>query len=423
MESSCRLALVFTMKGELNKAQALADQLVPELDQVPRAEHTDGTLFALGLAVEAQCLSTMMQFGSRFQTATFEKPVATLRSFATAAGGSPRLKLQFANVLNLFGHAQGPAESVATCQEARTILAGIGALDLSNLSAASAWADAADSEARHLLGFNRLREAEELAKQAHALMAEVGARRPTDVRVKRNRAALAHVLTQALAEQFRDDEAMHWATESRQAALEYRRFHPSEMFASDLPVLCEWNIGALQYRAGRITEARDTFREAVNRAAEQPPARYAPRLEYLWLRIARIEAQRENFGAAREAVVQAKRSLHEYARKLPMPDRERTHRWRRIFGSNARWTLRRGKTRWSWPPPKRLCHAWSSLTECSGPGCRCSHSVPAAGDAQSGVPCRLAAARSECSGSRSEITARAAVDCPECSHPAVHGSA
>ncbi len=55
------------------------------------------------------------------------------------------------------------------CEEARKILAGLGALDLTDLSAASAYGDVSDSEARHALVLGRLDDAERLEQEVYKL--------------------------------------------------------------------------------------------------------------------------------------------------------------------------------------------------------------------------------------------------------------
>ena len=94
-----------------------------------------------------------------------QKGVDILRPYVQSADGSRRIKLEYAYLLNDFSHSQPPEQAVATCEEALRILAGLGALDLADLSATSAWANIADTEAREGMTVGRVDEAERLEKQ------------------------------------------------------------------------------------------------------------------------------------------------------------------------------------------------------------------------------------------------------------------
>ncbi len=115
-----------------------------------------------------------------------ERAIEVLRPFARSGKGSRRCKLEYADGLNSLSHDQSPAQGVDTCEEALSVLAGLGALDWSGLDAASAWADTADSQARELVALSRMDEAERVERQALKLAEGVVERRPTDLRARKD---------------------------------------------------------------------------------------------------------------------------------------------------------------------------------------------------------------------------------------------
>ena len=135
------------------------------------------------------------------------------------------------------------------------------------------------------------------------------------------RALLANIISVAKSEQFQSEEALDWAKQSWKAAREWARLHPSEIVGGQLHLINGTNVAALQYRAGCVTEALATLREIVTLRAEQPgTAEPTPWLYIPWQMIARKEAQRGNFEAARQALAQAKRSVLDTASRVGWAD-------------------------------------------------------------------------------------------------------
>ena len=59
------------------------------------------------------------------------------------------MKILYADILNHSSHgAPDKEQGIAMCEEARAVLAEMGALELKDLTAASVYADTADSQAR-----------------------------------------------------------------------------------------------------------------------------------------------------------------------------------------------------------------------------------------------------------------------------------
>src|SRR5260370_1007530 len=137
--AQARLALVTARQGDFKAAMPIANEAVARLEQMrQRGDKSDGTIFSLGLALEAQYWCYEAQHDTQSIAAPLQQAADALRPFASSAEGSRRLKLEYANVLNYLCHGQPAEKGVVTCQQALRILAGMGALDLSDLSAASA---------------------------------------------------------------------------------------------------------------------------------------------------------------------------------------------------------------------------------------------------------------------------------------------
>ena len=101
----------------------------------------------------------------------------------------------YADALNYLSHTQPKEQGVATCEEARTVLAGLGAREIADLNAASIYADVTDSQARHTLALGRLDAAAVLAAEVYEMAEKVLAKRPGDLRSMRNRSLAADLLS------------------------------------------------------------------------------------------------------------------------------------------------------------------------------------------------------------------------------------
>ena len=193
------------------------------------------------------------------------------------------------------------------CDEARKVLVGLGALDLSNLDATSSYADTADSEARHLLSLGRIAEAQTLEQQVYELADKILVRRPGDLHSLADRSWAAELLG-ALAKRQHDDAAYAtYAAKTVQAGEDEVRFNPS-----DLGAWQRWAVGLsqmsdVQFERGEVAQSIATSRALL--AMENDPRRpssLAPILWYQWIPLAITQAQAGDAAAAA-------RSLKAYA--------------------------------------------------------------------------------------------------------------
>jgi serine/threonine protein kinase len=306
--AQARLALVTARQGDTQTALPMVKETMARVQQMRKqGDQSEETMFALGLALEAQIQCYGKQGDMQSQSAALQQVFELVGPFATSAEGSRRIKLEYANLLNGPSHAQGPEDGVKTCEEALRILAGLGALDLSDLSAASAWADIADSEARESLVIGRLDDAERLEKQVQTLTEGVLLRRPGDLRARLDLCFAPDVLAMIEARRFHDDAALRLATESAQAAEDYLRFNPSDATGWFLLAYVDCSIPALLFRQGRVAEALHEARAAAQRVGDRGNSGIFMETDIFWSAIACWEAQRENRGAADQALQEARR--------------------------------------------------------------------------------------------------------------------
>ena len=158
---------------------------------------------------------------------------------------------------------------MVTCEEALRVLAGLGALNMCDFAAASAWADIADSAARHALSFGGLDYAERMEKQVQTLSEGVLKRRPSDLRARLNLCFTPDVLSTIEAMRFNDAEALRLANEALRMIEDYRRFNPSDATGSGSRRSEETTVAALLHRAGRVGEGLHKAREAVRTAGDE----------------------------------------------------------------------------------------------------------------------------------------------------------
>jgi serine/threonine protein kinase len=321
--AQARLALVTARQGDTKAAQPIVKETMARLDQMrQQGDQSDETIFALELALEAQIECCANQGDMPSVCATLQQVFKIVRPFATSAEGSRRIKLEYANLLNVPSHAQPPEQGVVTCEEALRILAGLGALDISDLSAASAWADIADSEARESLEIGRLDDAERLEKQVQTLAKGVLDRRPGDLRAKMDLFFAPDVLAMIEARRFHDAAALRLATQSAQAAEDYLQFNPSDVTAWFDLAYADYSISAFLFRQGRVTEALNEARAAAQRVGDRGNTGYCcfKATDFFWVAIARWEAQCENRGAADQALQEARRFNAAYMSSNQVPE-------------------------------------------------------------------------------------------------------
>lgn len=238
--------------------------------------------------------------------AELQRAADLLQPMTVAPDGSRQARLLYAEVLNYLSHTQPLEVGIATCEEARNVLVGLGALDLTDLGAASVYADTADSQARHALGLGRIDEAEALSLEVYDLAEKVLAQRPGDLRSMQNRALAADMLGQ-LAELRHDYEAAtKYAAMSERAGEDLVRFNPTDLNAWVYWIRGKQSVAGALLEQGHVLESMDVLRSIVTGDGERAPPVILG-LGWTWQQLAWLEAATGRRGPADEAFAQSNR--------------------------------------------------------------------------------------------------------------------
>ena len=314
--AEARLALVTVQQGDFTTAKSAAEDAIGRLDQMLKhGDKSEQTAYALALALEAESFIGFRSENAQTLTVPLNRGVEVLRPFALPTGASRRTKLLYCDLLNFLSHAQKAEQGVASCEEALRICAGLGALNLSDLDAASAWSDIADSQAREMFDLGRFDEAERQERQGLKLAQGVLEQRPSDLRARRDLFFTTDLLGMIEAGRFHDAAAIDWFRQCRQASEDFTRFNPSETMGWNSLFGSDYWIAGLLFRDGQVTNALDTARSAARRAINHDPA--DPVCGGLWSSIATWEAQRGDQAATEEALDEARRSEKATASQMP----------------------------------------------------------------------------------------------------------
>ncbi len=316
----------FYGSGDTNAAYARFDEGESIFSKLRAAgDRGEATTYGLALALYYQGQGIVAGGGSGRGTVKQLKDAANLlRPLVYAPNASRRVRQLYAQDLDYLSHAVPPAQGVLLCDEGRKVLVGLGALDLSDLDAASEYADTADSEARELVTLGRMEEAQQLEQQVYDLAEKIIARRPGDLHAMQDRAWAAGLLSD-LARYRHDDAARdEFAHRAEQAGGDEVRFN-----SSDLSAWWRWSLGFQfiaegEFDRGEIVQSIATRRKLL--ALEQDkrlPSSLARVVWYQWIELAREQAETGDAAAAAQSFKGYTRDAAEFAATLPTDDPRR----------------------------------------------------------------------------------------------------
>jgi hypothetical protein len=232
-----------------------------------------------------------------------------LRPLAHSPGSSVQAKVAYADILNYLSHQQPKEAAIATCEEARKVLVDLGALDFTNLNAASIYADTSDSQARHALALGRLDESERLTHEVYAIAEKVLAQRPGDFRSMRNRALAADLLGRLAMRRHDYAAAAEYGARSERAGESYVQFNPSDLSAWDYWIRGKEQVSDALFERGQVLDSIDVLRATV--ALEKDPrlpSSLGPQLNFTWADLAAQQARIGQRTDAEKALQEAKRA-------------------------------------------------------------------------------------------------------------------
>ena len=287
-------------------------------------DHGEAVTYGLALALYSQGTGVIGGGGGRGTPAQLQQAAELLRPLVYKPGGSRQIRQLYADDLNYLSHTQPHETAVATCEEARKVLAGLGALDLTDLNASSSYADTADSEARFLMALGRLDAAQKLEQQVYDLAEKVLVQRPNDLHSLEDRGLAADLLSRVAERRHDDTAAADYATREVQAGADWVRFDPS-----NLQAWWGWTLGLrqvadLQLGRGEVTNAIATMHSLL--ALEQDkrlPSSLGPQVWYQWFALAAMQAQTGDSAAATQSMKSLVHDADEDAAQLGADDPKR----------------------------------------------------------------------------------------------------
>jgi hypothetical protein len=322
----------------INQARALFERLQAEGDT------SEGVTYGLALALFTPYAAWGPGGGPESRPTDLPRAAELLRPFLKGNDEARQARILYGDVLNYLSHAQEKEQAVATCEEARSVLAALGAVTLEDLTAASVYADTADSQARHALSLGRLEDAERLEREVYEIAEGVLAKRPGDIRSMKNRALAADLLGRIAMRRQDFTAAAQYAARSEQAGEDLVRFNPTDLGSWVYWVRGGQQAAQILFQQGRVSQAIAKQSSVVELGRdERLPSSLGPVLEGAWYDLAE---QRMAFGqanAAERAFTEGVQATEELAAQFPEGSLRRTLAMMRPPGERATLSLRSGE--------------------------------------------------------------------------------
>ena len=291
--------------GALDDARkSFAEAMSVFQKQYDAGDHGEAVTMGLALATYDMGSTGNTGGAGRSDKQMLDKAAGLLRAMAHAPDGPRQAKLIYANTLNYLSHAQPDKNlGVANCEEARAILKGMGALDLRDLDAASAYADVADSEARHLLVIDRVEDAEKLEKEVFDLAEKVLAQRPNDLRSLSNRYYAAQLLGSLSMRRHDPVAAINFAERASLAGEDLVRFNPADLASWQFWAGGKGQRADMELEQGEVEKSMTSMRDALALAQDpRAPSSLGPVIWTRWGTLAGLQARTGDMAAAEKSL-------------------------------------------------------------------------------------------------------------------------
>ncbi|HZX69192.1 MAG TPA: hypothetical protein VFE77_00070 [Rhodanobacter sp.] len=287
--------------------------------------HSEAVTYGLALALQSQGSSIVGATGAgRGTGAQLQQAADLLRPLVYAPHPTRRVRQLYADTLNYLTVTQSLEPSLATCDEARKILMGLGALNLTDLTAASSYADAADTEARRLLTLGRIAEAQKLERQVYDLAEKVLERRPGDLHALSDRSWAAELIGTLADRQHDDATAAEYANRTVQAGEDEVRFNPSDLSGWQRWTTGMRQVADRQFERGEVTSTIGTMRSLLALENDKRlPSSLGPIVWFQWLSLASLQAQTGDSPAAAQSLKNFVRDAGEVVAPLAADDARR----------------------------------------------------------------------------------------------------
>jgi hypothetical protein len=314
-----REAAALDASGAADAASAKFDAAQAVFEKLRAAGHNgEDTTYGLALILNTKAANAFLSGIGQGKISDAVRAADLLRPLARAPDASRRVRQLYANALSFAAFTQPLDQQLTTFDEARKVLEGLGALDLTDLNAASLYADTADTEARTLLQLGQIDKAQKLEQQAYDLTLKILARQPGNLHAMANRVYTTGLLGTLASRRHDGTAAMAFARKSADAGEDEVRFN-----AADLNAWTRWaqglaQVARMQYDQGEIAESIASWRKLM--ALEQDPRRpssLAPNLFYGWGALAQRQALTGDSTGAAQSLEAEARDLVEVGARLP----------------------------------------------------------------------------------------------------------
>lgn len=323
---------------KLDEARVLFEKLREDGDTSPEVT------YGMALALFTPYAAWGPAGGPTSKPSDLPQAAEMLRPLLDSGEDSRSAKILYADILNHMSHSQPKEQALETCEEARELLAGMGALELQDLTAASVYADTADSQARHAMSLGRLEEAERLEREVYDIAEGVLAKRPGDIRSMKNRALAANLLARVAMRRQDLATAVRQAARSEQAGEDLVRFNPSDLGTWVYWVRGRRQVADILFEQGRVLESLEELRSITALAADpRLPASLGPVLEGTWYELAVREMALGREAAAEKSFGEAARGTEEFAVQYPDGSLRRTMTMMSVPGDRAQLSLSAGR--------------------------------------------------------------------------------
>jgi tetratricopeptide (TPR) repeat protein len=281
-------------------------------------------LVTLGLGSALADQGATFLGGGRGDPAQLKRAIDLLEPLALSASSSRVLKLTYADAMNYYSHSLPKEEGVAVCRKAKAVLAGLGALELKDLDAASNYADVADSEARHLAVLGRMDESRQVEEQVFQLAEKVLAQRPNDLHSLNNRFFAADLLARLGRRTYDLASARDYAASSADAGEDIVRYNPGDLASWGFWLTGEQLVGEMQFERGEVVDAQATA-EHMQSLAKDPrvPSSLGSSMWFRLPGLALLRAQRGDVAGAERTIRDIETALAEGNAELRADDPRR----------------------------------------------------------------------------------------------------
>ncbi len=308
-----RKAAALYESGREREATVIARQAQKIFEDMRAAGDTsDETVTALALSVFAVVSPAALGDAK----AQLTNATNLLRPIVASGRASRTAKLAFGDMLQYLAHAEtDPQLAVAHCEESRRILADMGAVDLTDLTAASIYGDVTDTESRMTMRLGQVEESDRLAAIVSDIADKVLQQRPGDLRAMKNQYFSLNM--QANVARNRHDlvKALEYNLKSDEAARYYTRFNPADATGWENRGSGIRELAFSYFDLGRIADGLKTLAEGAALARDPHNKTGMSFFPYqATMLTAAWNAQLGNLGSARSALAQAHRAQKEFVK-------------------------------------------------------------------------------------------------------------